>query len=156
MNPVKPDHDSEGVFRLIYRSKNRIPPENQKAELGILFSEARSKNKRLNVTGALLTSGDMFAQTLEGDEKVVRTLFDTIERDGRHEHISILYEGYVPERAFSRWVMARVSADGEPDIALIAHTDGISSAARRRGTTPEQESVLDIMRAATRGEAPAS
>lgn len=155
MNPVKPDHDSAGVFRLIYRSKNRIPPENQKAELGILFSGARSKNKRLNVTGALLTSGDMFAQTLEGDEKIVRTLFDTIERDGRHEHISILDEGYVPERVFSRWAMARVSADGEPDIPLIAHTDGISPAAGR-GTTPEQESVLDIMRAATRGEAPAS
>ena len=48
---------------------------------------------------------------------------------------------------FPRWAMARVSADGEPAIWLIAHQDGISPAAGR-GTTPEQEQVqvLDVMR----------
>jgi hypothetical protein len=58
----------------------------------------------------------------------------------------------VPGRLLSRWAMARVSADGGPDIPLMAHTDGISPAARR-GTTPEQESVLAIMREATHGDA---
>ncbi len=46
--------------------------------------------------------------------------------------------------------MAKVANDGERDIPLIAHTDGISPAAGR-GTTPEQEDVLDMMRAAARG-----
>jgi hypothetical protein len=45
--------------------------------------------------------------------------------------------------------MARVSAEGEPDIPLIAHQDGISPASSR-GTTPAQEAVLDVMRQATR------
>ncbi|MDQ2812999.1 MAG: BLUF domain-containing protein [Actinomycetota bacterium] len=140
------------VFRLIYRSRNRIVPARRKTALGDLFSEARSNNKKRNVTGALLISGDWFAQTLEGDEETVRSLFATIERDSRHEHISILAEQTVPGRLFSRWAMARVSADGGPDIPLIAHTDGISPAASR-GTTPEQESVLAIMREATHGDA---
>jgi hypothetical protein len=48
--------------------------------------------------------------------------------------------------------MARVAADGQPDIPLIAHADGISPAASR-GTTPEQDSLLAIMREATRGDA---
>jgi hypothetical protein len=48
--------------------------------------------------------------------------------------------------------MARVSADGEPDIPLIARTGGIVPAAGR-DTKPEQESILDIMREATRGDA---
>ena len=48
--------------------------------------------------------------------------------------------------------MARVSAEGEPDIPLIAHRDGISPAASR-GTTPDQEAVLDVMRQATRDDA---
>jgi hypothetical protein len=48
--------------------------------------------------------------------------------------------------------MARVSVDGEPDIRLIAHADGIAPA-MSRDTTPEQEAVLDVMRAATRGDA---
>ena len=38
--------------------------------------------------------------------------------------------------------MAKVAEDGEPDIPLIAHTDGISPAAGR-GTTAEQEQVLE-------------
>jgi hypothetical protein len=52
---------------------------------------------------------------------------------------------------FARWAMARVSPDGEPDIPLIAHTSGIIPAAGR-GTTPEQETVLDIMRQAASGD----
>lgn len=37
-----------------------------------------------------------------------------------------------PGRVFGHWSMARVSEDGEPDIPLIAQTDGISPAAGRR------------------------
>ena len=54
------------------------------------------------------------------------------------------------ERVFARRPMAKVAGDGEPDIpliALIAHIDGISPAARR-GTTAEQDRLLDVMREA--------
>jgi hypothetical protein len=47
--------------------------------------------------------------------------------------------------------MAKVAEDGEPDIPLIAHVEGISAAAGR-GTTPEQDQVLDAMRSAARQE----
>jgi Sensors of blue-light using FAD len=151
MDTAKPDPGPGEVFRLIYRSRNRIMPEHRKTELGGLFSVARTKNKRLDITGALLISGDWFAQTLEGDEDAVRALFATIERDGRHERISVLEGQTVPGRVFARWAMARVSPDGEPDIPLIAHTSGIIPAAGR-GTTPEQETVLDIMRQAASGD----
>jgi len=151
MDTAHPNPDSGKVFRLIYRSWNRIAPEHRKTELGGLFSVARSKNKRLSITGALLISGDWFAQALEGDEEAVRALFATIERDSRHERISVLEDRTVPGRVFGRWAMARVSADGEPDIPLIAGAGGIIPAAGR-GATPEQESILDIMREATRGD----
>jgi hypothetical protein len=49
--------------------------------------------------------------------------------------------------------MARVSDDGERDIPLIAHTDGISPAAGRP-TTPEQDELLAVMRAALRTSTP--
>jgi hypothetical protein len=51
--------------------------------------------------------------------------------------------------------MARVSADGEPDIPLIADKSGIVPAAGP-GPTPEQESILGIMRQATLGDAHAT
>ena len=139
------------VFRLIYRSRNLIPPEDRKAELGTLFSTARSNNKKQGITGALLVHGDWFAQVLEGDEAPVRALFTRIEQDGRHDNVSVLASGPA-DRVFGRWAMARVSAEGEPDIPLIAHRDGIAPAADR-GTSPEQEAVLAVMREATRDDA---
>jgi hypothetical protein len=139
------------VFRLIYRSRNLVPPDDRKAELGTLFSTARSNNKKQDITGALLVHGDWFAQVLEGDEAPVRALFARIEQDGRHDNVSVLKSGSA-DRVFGRWAMARVSAEGEPDIPLIAHRDGISPAAGR-GTSPEQEAVLAIMRQATKDDA---
>jgi len=135
------------TFRLIYRSHNRIPAERRKAELGSIFSVARSSNKRLGVTGALLTSGDWFVQALEGDESVVRDLFARIGKDSRHERVAELESGPVDDRVFSRWAMARVSDDGEHDIPLLANTakGGITPAAPRP-TTPEQDAVLEFMR----------
>lgn len=86
---------------------------------------------------------------LEGNEAAVGTLFADIKMDPRHEDVSVIESGRAGARVFARWAMARVSADGQPDIPLIAHEDGISPAAGR-GTTPDQEAILDTMRRATR------
>jgi len=80
-----PTSGTESTFRLMYRSRNKIPPE-----------------------------------------APVRALFSTIEQDPRHEDISVIQSGLASDRVFSRWAMARVSVEGEPDIRLIAHTDGIA------------------------------
>ena len=142
---------SDAVFRLIYKSRDRIPADGRKAELGRLFSAARSNNKKQQITGALLLTDSWFVQTLEGDEDLVRALFARIEADPRHDNVAVLDSRTVEHRTFARWAMARVSDDGEPDIPLIAHVDGISPASSR-GTTPEQDSLLDVMRDAARSE----
>ncbi len=142
---------SEDVFRLIYRSRDRISYDGRRAELGALFSTARSNNKKLQITGALLLTDDWFVQTLEGEEQAVRGLFDRIEKDPRHDSVTLIDTRTVTGRVFSRWAMAMVAEDGEPDIPLIAHTKGISPAAGKR-TTPEQDELLDLMRGAARGE----
>lgn len=139
------------AFRLIYRSHSLIPADARKRDLGALFSTARSRNKAVEVTGALLCSDDVFVQVLEGPEQAVRSLFDHISADPRHDSVSVLESGYVGPRVFSRWAMAQVGDEGEADIPLIAHRDGISPSAGRR-TTEEQEALLDVMRNAARGE----
>ncbi len=63
------------VFRLIYRSRSTIPEPDRKVTLGKIFSQARPNNKGQHITGALLVSGDWFAQGLEGDEPLVRELY---------------------------------------------------------------------------------
>lgn len=142
---------TDGTFRLMYRSRDRIPAEGRKAELGSLFSGARSNNKAQQITGALLVSDSWFVQTLEGDEELVRALFERIAQDPRHDSVSLLDAGPVDGAVFSRWAMAKVADEGEPDIPLIAHRDGISPAAGHK-TTPEQDVVLNQMRAATQSD----
>lgn len=138
-------------FRLIYRSHNRIPADQLKSELGAIFSVARSQNKKADITGALLIDGDWFVQTLEGEESAVRALYDHIEKDKRHERLSVIDAQDVEDRVFSRWSMARVSEDGQPDIPLLMNRDkGGASPAAGRPTTPEQDAVLDRMREAAK------
>ena len=135
------------VFRLIYRSHDLIPAGDRKAELGRLFTAARSNNKGQDITGALLLHGDYFVQTLEGDETTVRGLFEHIEHDSRHDSVQVLQTATVASRTFPRWSMARVSEAGdESDINLISHRDGIADAASRGGTTDDQDVVLGVMR----------
>lgn len=143
------------VYRLIYRSHSLIPAKERKQELGRLFSQARAHNKGDQVTGALLCTDVVFVQVLEGAEDTVRTLFEQISTDPRHDSIVLLDSGHVGPRVFSRWAMAEVADHGEADIPLIAHRDGISPAAGRR-TTSEQDELLAVMRAAAHGETHAS
>jgi hypothetical protein len=144
---AEPGSTQTTTFRLMYRSHSRLPADGRRVELGNIFSVARSRNKAADVTGALLVTDDVFVQTLEGDEATVRDLFARIEKDPRHDDVRLLAAGDVPARVFSRWAMAKVSADGEPDMPLIAGAKGATVAAGR-STTAEQDAALDVMRAA--------
>ena len=142
------ENESQQVFRLIYNSHSCIAPDDGVTELGAIFTTARRNNKRLGVTGALVITEDAFAQTLEGDEPVVRELYEHICRDPRHESVSLLEAETVDGRSFGRWAMAKVAADGGPDIRLLSNaTRGtIVSAGPDGHLTPEQEKVLAFMR----------
>ena len=143
------------VYRLIYRSRSVIPAQERRAELGRLFSAARSHNKRKQITGALLLLGDCFVQTLEGDEDEVQSLLARIRADTRHDSLEILETEMVDGRVFGRWSMAKVADEqDEPDLPLIANMRGISPAAPRGDSTPDQEAVLQVMRQAARGRQP--
>jgi hypothetical protein len=143
--------NSEPVFRLIYHSHCRIPPTERKYQLGEIFSVARSMNKKTGITGALLITDDQFVQTLEGPEPVVRKLYDRIRRDQRHERCELLEARDVPGRVFGKWAMAKVAADGEPDIPLLTNIDkGGISPAQPGPVTEAQENVLAFMRQSLR------
>ena len=99
------------TFRLMYRSRDRVSPEDRREEFASIFSQARSDNQKRRITGALLLSADWFVQVLEGDETVVRSLYADIERDRRHTEVELLSAERVSERVFARWSMAEVELD---------------------------------------------
>jgi hypothetical protein len=118
---VVTQNESESVFRLIYCSHSKIEPDRTRSELGEIFDTARRNNRELGVTGALVVADDWFAQTLEGEESVVRKLYQDIATDSRHEQVTLLEATNVKDRTFGRWAMARVSEDGGPDIRLLSN-----------------------------------
>ncbi|WP_169542293.1 BLUF domain-containing protein [Solirubrobacter soli] len=136
------------MFRLIYRSHSRIAEADRTEQLGAIFTTARTNNRRLGVTGALVITEDAFAQTLEGEEAAVRELYESIAQDPRHEDVSVLEEGTVDERTFGRWAMARVSEDGGPDLRLVSNAakGRIVAVSPDAHVTSEQEEVLAFMR----------
>lgn len=145
MTEAEPAPPTSPVFRLVYRSHSRIPADQRRAGLAEIFDVARTNNRRMHVTGALLVTDHYFVQTLEGDEAQVRALFARISADERHSEVTVVSESVPGSRVFSKWAMARVSADGGADIPL--HTsDGRISAAAPSPVTPEQAALLKTMR----------
>ena len=140
--------EPSAVFRLVYRSRSVVVPESRRTELGAIFTAARSNNKGLDITGALLITESAFAQTLEGEERAVRALFERIGRDPRHESITVLEEAHVDGRVFGRWAMAKVAEDGGPDIRMMSNAarGQIVAAGPDSHVTPEQEQIIGFMR----------
>ena len=133
------------AHRLIYRSHSRIDPADRAAALADIFREARSHNEAVGITGALLITDHWFVQALEGDAPEVQSLYDRISRDPRHENVTLIEADSVPERVFSRWAMAQVSASGQADIPLEATDGGLHTVAGER-LSREQTAVLKLMR----------
>lgn len=139
-------HDTRArtTFRLMYRSRDRVPAEDRENELGALFASSRSNNEKRNITGALLVTENWFVQVLEGDEVAVRSLFASIESDPRHDRVELLFEGPVDDRVFAHWSMAKI-AMSDAELPLIAQISEISPVTLR-SMTPEKNRLFDVMR----------
>jgi hypothetical protein len=135
----------DSPFRLIYRSHSRIAPADREAVLADIFREARSHNEAVGITGALLITDHWFVQALEGEVSEVRALYERISGDSRHENVSLIEADHEPERVFSRWAMAQVSASGKADIPLEA-AEGRLHTVAGEPLSREQTAVLKVMR----------
>lgn len=88
---------------LIYTSSAVTPFS--PSELVDLLATSHRNNASLGVTGMLLYKDGNVMQLLEGEEAVVQTLYNKIERDPRHRGLLTLLRGAQPERQFPDWSM---------------------------------------------------
>jgi Sensors of blue-light using FAD len=95
------------LIRLIYASRSAgvLSPMDVK---DIVRSSQRN-NARLGVTGALMLSNGIFLQCLEGDHRVVNTLYHRILLDARHREPAILAYGEIHQRLYGAWSMGLVT-----------------------------------------------
>jgi hypothetical protein len=75
------------------------------AELAELLQAARANNARLGLTGMLLYAEGSFFQVLEGPADVVDALYAKIERDRRHDQMTLIIREPIPKRFFDAWTM---------------------------------------------------
>ncbi len=108
---------ADWVACLTYQSIATASPRPNDIEM--LAQKARARNRSLDVTGMLLFENGSFLQTLEGPAQAVATLWSSIKRDVRHDHIEVLSEHMAAARLFSNWdllVEGRFSDLSRPDL----------------------------------------
>jgi hypothetical protein len=145
------DNAAAPIFRLVYRSQLTISPEDRKVEIASILDASRSKNVDRDITGALLVWQDYVVQTLEGDEKVVRDLYEKIATDPRHEAVTLLEAQPAESRAFARWSMARISDNDQPSGMPILTNEPEGDAPEPGHETREADPVIGAMRGYARG-----
>lgn len=92
------------MFQLVYKSKPVVGYDPDDCT-DILY-EARSNNPKMGITGALLFTGSYFVQALEGAEDAVRSVYEKVKKDPRHQDIQCLSEQEIETSEFGRWTMA--------------------------------------------------
>lgn len=115
---------NQELYRIVYCSQNLIDSGStecdQDHQLEQILSSARKNNIAEGVTGALLFNSGYFAQVLEGPRRSVESIFERIQRDRRHNQVTVVENGSTHQRDFPEWAMAHVQPSDDEDAVGIA------------------------------------
>ncbi len=104
---------TEKLWRLLYLSRNEIEGSSAEVlqELEQILATARRHNAAMDICGALMFNREVFAQALEGPQRAVLALFDSIQQDRRHSNVVVLGSAAIDKRTFKAWSMGYVGVD---------------------------------------------
>lgn len=102
------------LMRLCYASV-RLDHQNLLQDLADILTTAMNFNSRNNICGVLYYAHNAFFQCIEGEEKNIRSLFDSIKKDKRHESVILLSTEYIEVPVFKKWSMNYVKANYQID-----------------------------------------
>ena len=83
-------------------------PTLPREEVDAILTASARNNPARGITGLLLFNGRNFLQLLEGEERELSALMDTITADPRHSGVSLLDRRGIAVRACPDWAMKRV------------------------------------------------
>ena len=92
--------------RLLYVSDSRIEAADVQSAVLQIVVNAQVKNIELGITGALIFTGEHFAQVLEGPQEAIDTLMAYINADPRHGNLVVVDRSSITRRRFPDWQMA--------------------------------------------------
>ena len=115
--PERVFDDKHKLFTLIYAS--HAVGDTTPSDVMDILKVARKINKELEVTGVLLYNKGWWLQVLEGSFTAVTSLFfDHIQKDKRHQNVTLLVLDPSTKRQFSNWDMGFYSSQTEQDANL--------------------------------------
>lgn len=83
-------------------------PTLPREEVDAILAASARNNPARGITGLLLFNGRNFLQLLEGEDREVSALMETITADPRHTGVSVLDRRAISSRACPDWAMKRV------------------------------------------------
>lgn len=90
--------------RLVYRSK--ATHKLGSLHLFNLLLRSRQRNRELGITGRLLYTEEVFVQCIEGPPASIEALWQSLQRDDRHNDLELLSRQPETTRRFPDWSMA--------------------------------------------------
>lgn len=94
------------LFSLLYLSRSTAPPNAATGIVDEIVATARTHNPSHGLTGALLFTGEHFAQVLEGTACAIDSLMINVCKDPRHTEIVVVAREPIVTRRFGHWSMA--------------------------------------------------
>ena len=91
---------------LLYVGRCTALPKAAAGNVEAIVSTARARNPGLGLTGALLFTGEYFAQVLEGMVASVGQLMARVAQDPRHNMVMVVAREPIVARRFANWSMA--------------------------------------------------
>jgi hypothetical protein len=92
--------------RLLYVSESRLAEADAQSMVSQIVAHAQINNALSGITGALIFTGQHFAQVLEGPEDAINTVMAYIHTDTRHGNIMVVDKSPITRRLFADWQMA--------------------------------------------------
>lgn len=82
-------------------------PVQEMSFLGLtrLLYHSYLRNTKLGITGVLIFENNQFGQVIEGPEDVIKSLWEKIQQDDRHNNIRLIEEKVITSRSFKKWTM---------------------------------------------------
>jgi hypothetical protein len=101
------------ILRLLYRSDSELSGADRAVRDAAfaIADAAAERNAHAGVTGALMFTGSVFVQVLEGEKAALEVTFERICRDMRHRRLVLLDYSEIEERVFDSWGMVAFEGD---------------------------------------------
>lgn len=115
------------------------------SDLEALLGQSRSRNATLGLTGLLLYCDGSFMQYLEGPRAGLDAVWQSIQRDPRHKHVSLVFQAEVAARRFADWRMAFRATD-RPDFESLVEAARADAAPAHETGDAVPRMVADLLR----------